>query len=425
VLVALMVSTSLAVATFVSAWLVPPYLALMGAILFAPPGRRDEAAEAGPVPVEILDGAKLGAVRDVEPSSTGPAASAGPSLEPSGSSVAASEASPAKARRGKGRGRGKKAKGAVEPNDAAWIRIGPGQFVRADAPGPGAPFGETSPALAEVVGGRWSVVGNEEDRDGKASSSPLQPTTDHRPPATAPGPGVTVEGPIPLRKEDAPEGAPGPDIAAIEPVSACAGVIPPGMPGPIVAGDGPESAWSEVATPSEPGPVLPVDEPAPAWSEASPSPAPERGPSMVEEKCPPQVEGEPELESVEVEVARAEVPEPGPAIEEAEDNGNAPEAPALDRPDVPEIPPPARPTTGTLRRSLRGAWPPSSRASRAGRNIPSPAGRGVRTGRRHRGFLGLRHHVRRDSGRSREARRTFPPRSPPVISSQYRVVSSQ
>src|SRR3954447_19454477 len=44
VLVALMVSTSLAVASFVSAWLVPPYLALMGAILFAPTGRRNEAA---------------------------------------------------------------------------------------------------------------------------------------------------------------------------------------------------------------------------------------------------------------------------------------------------------------------------------------------------------------------------------------------
>ncbi len=64
-LAALMALTSLAVASSVSAWLVPPYLVLMSLILF-PTGRRDLAAVRegtgsgpGPIAGPVADGAEV------------------------------------------------------------------------------------------------------------------------------------------------------------------------------------------------------------------------------------------------------------------------------------------------------------------------------------------------------------------------------
>ncbi len=444
VLVALMVSTSLAVAWFVSAWLVPPYLALMGAILFAPSERRNEAAEIQPNPRADRAGveAEPGAVQDVAPLSTEPAASVDPSLEPSESSVAVSKASPVKTRRGKGMGKGrnKKAKGPFEPTDATWIRIGPGKFVRADTPGSSAPVGETSPTLPGAPDSPTPVPAFEAGREERTEplgneAGPAIPTSDEPadPPAPivdqpspecaeaspwcAPVPAVPAEEPIPFGKDDASEGAPEPEIAADERMMAGAEVIPPTMPEPLDVDEEPEPVGIAVAGPSEPEPVLPADEPTPGCAEASPRPAPESGLSTIAEPSQPHVDvegdGDPELENVVN--ARAEDTEPGRAVEKAEDNGNAPDAPALDTPQAePEAPSPSRPT-GTLLRSLslRGAWRPRPRTARGGRNAPSPTGRGARPSRSHRGILDLRLPARREPRRSRQPRRAFPPRSPP------------
>ncbi|HMB04289.1 MAG TPA: hypothetical protein VKP69_11195, partial [Isosphaeraceae bacterium] len=592
VLVMLMVSTSLAVASFVSAWLVPPYLALMAAILFAPPGRRDSAVDRSAWPIMGAEpesdfgedlagpaGAELGAVRAVEPSSTGPNASADPTRGPSEASVAVSESSGAKVKRGKGKARGKsKARALAEPTDATWIRVGPGKFVRADAPTPGPTVEGTSPlstiepappphasafeagaeertdalsgrdaeaatmaedrpepesdgppatvdeaslafpisgeptlaqdeasppaapepvAAAERSSGREEVIppgapGSLVAVDATASprheaapwdapepalaagelAGPPAPIVDEPPPECAeaspwsvPEPGVPVDESSPLREEAAPEGAPEPDIAAVEPTAACEEVTPPGMLEPAGAVDGPEPAGGEVVSSSESGPVVPADEPTPARAEASPWDAPELGLSMVAEEPPefaepsdgprrteggvegrwPHVEGDQALENVGVawvaaEVGndaaahRAEDPGPGPADEETEEIGIAPEASDLARLAEPEGPSPGgdgegrltpaqvpdRParTTGTLLLSLRGAWRPNPHAARGGRNAPSPPGRGARSSRRTRVNPGLRHHARRESGRSRQARRTFPPRSPPAQARQ-------
>jgi hypothetical protein len=440
VLVALMVSTSLAVAWFVSAWLVPPYLALMGAILFAPSERRNEAAETQPNPREARAGVKAepGTFQDVAQLSTEPAASVDPSLEPSESPVAVSGASPVKARRAKGKGRNKKAKGPVEPTDATWIRIGPGKFVRADSPGSSAPVGETSPAISSAPDSPTpppAFEAGREERTGPPGNEagPAIPTSDEPaiPPSPivdepspecaqaspwcAPEPAVPAEEPIPFGKDDASESAPEPEIAADEWMTAGAEVIPPTMPDPLDVVDEPEPAGIEVARPGEPEPVLPADEPTPGYAEAARWPAPESGLSTIAEPWQPHVENEGDPERENVASARAEDTEPGRAVEKAEDNGNAPDAPALDPPQAePEVPFPSR-ATGTLLRSLslRGAWRPSPRTARGGRNAPSPTGRGARPSRSRRAILDLRHPARRETHRSRQPRRAFPPRSPP------------
>jgi len=109
----LMVATSFVLGLWVSAWVVPFYLLLMGAVLFAPlpPKGAKEVAD--------------------EAENSQPAESDRPSSEePESASTLASDAaqSPApKARRGR-----KRAKVDAEPNAATWVRIGPGKFVRAE-----------------------------------------------------------------------------------------------------------------------------------------------------------------------------------------------------------------------------------------------------------------------------------------------------
>jgi hypothetical protein len=450
-----MVSTSLAVAWLVSAWLVPPYLALMAAILFAPSGRRNEAAETRPDfrPGEDLAKGEPGAFRDVVLSSMEPAAPVDPSLAlaPSESSVALSRASPVKAGRGKGRGRIKKAKGVVEPaaTDATWIRIGPGKFVRADTPRSAAPIPEPSSTLPDepdsIPPAPTFEAGLEERTESPGNEAlpavpirdepegPPAPILDEPPPECAevspwpaPEPVVPGEEPIPPGKDDASDGVPEPEIATDERLMAGTEVLPPTLPEPLDALDPPEPVCFLVAPPSEPEPALLTDEPAPAEAEVSPWPAPGVGLSMVEEQGQPPVvdEGDAELEKVETARARDPNPERVLAVEELEDNGNAPDAPTLHPQAEPATPLPSR-TTGTLLRSLsgafRGAWRHGTRPARGSRHAPSPTGRGVRRSRRHRGSLDLRLRcpARREPRRSRQPRRAFPPRSPPVGSRPY------
>jgi hypothetical protein len=143
VLALLMAGTSWAVASWVSVWLVPPYLILMALLLFPSAGRlhgdpaEAESARSNPLqpamPGEDLDGAESA------PDGSASAESSEGNSEPGAAS------SPTRARRGKGRA--KKAKPVPEPAEATWIEVAPGKFVRVEASetsgqaGPHAPLG--------------------------------------------------------------------------------------------------------------------------------------------------------------------------------------------------------------------------------------------------------------------------------------------
>ena len=353
-MVALMVSTSLAVASFASVWWVPPYFALMVAILFAPLGRREAGARdlAEPDAAGVVEASESVSSAATEPARDG-SLHLPLSIEPSEDPVTVSEPSPAPTRRGKGRGRGRKTKGkGAEPTGMAWIRVGPGQFVRVDAPVPGRSVEETS----------------------TSSVSPW-------------------DEPLAGRDEASPPTAPGPVAAADEPVTERAGVIPPPGSGPLAAVEESVSERDEVVPESARAAALPPDE-------------------AVLERWP-RIEDEPRVGN---DVAAGTVGNADAELGEAEDNGIAPDASCL----VPgaECAPEAvfSPMSGTLAYSLRGAWPPDCRSSRAGRGAESsPTGRGARTSRSERVNPGRRRHARREFGRSRQARRTFPPRSPPGL----------
>jgi hypothetical protein len=148
-----MVSTSLALAVTVSAWLVPLYLVLMVWILAPARGPHDlvqASAEPGSIPL-------AGKASRRDPSEAEIDSRSGAELDPSACSMAEGTTDQAavpdpetvlvKTRRGKGRGR-KAAKGSatVEPAaaTATWIRVGPGRFVRADGPNASPPAADES-----------------------------------------------------------------------------------------------------------------------------------------------------------------------------------------------------------------------------------------------------------------------------------------
>ena len=135
----LMAGTSGAVGSWVSWWLVLPYLALM-AWLLAPSAGRPRAGSASDDPTRsknprsarptgALDGEGQSDDDEDEDPASDPSASAGG--DESGSSPGASP-KPAKARRGKGRPR-KVAKPPAEPTEATWFQVAPGKFVRVEA----------------------------------------------------------------------------------------------------------------------------------------------------------------------------------------------------------------------------------------------------------------------------------------------------
>lgn len=157
---ALVLATSLAVASYASPWLVPPYLALMAWLLWPSFDRRACAADAaGPEALE-----PLGDVGPAEGCAESPTPSwddATPS-EPAEDPAAAASADSAtattalKTKRGRSRGRKARPATAVEPaTHVTWIRVGPGKFVRvegADATVPdAAPVAEAENDRAEAV----------------------------------------------------------------------------------------------------------------------------------------------------------------------------------------------------------------------------------------------------------------------------------
>ena len=131
ILALLMVGTSWAVASWVSAWLVLPYLLLMALLLSPSTGRQPgEPASEGSDASDHPRSARPAGGFDDPDSSTDDLDSSG--LPEDGSeSEQGAESKPARARRGKGRV--KKAKAAPEPSEATWVQVAPGKFVRVEA----------------------------------------------------------------------------------------------------------------------------------------------------------------------------------------------------------------------------------------------------------------------------------------------------
>lgn len=154
--------TSLAVAAYASAWLVPPYLVLMAVVLGVPTGRPVPRHESTVASVDDAQGPPDDNVGPDSESEFEPVSSSDPwassDAQADAEAALSSEPTAVKTKRGKGRGRKSKsvAPAVVEPTAVSWVRIGPGKFVRADtfAPTSDAPglAGGQDPAEPETSG---------------------------------------------------------------------------------------------------------------------------------------------------------------------------------------------------------------------------------------------------------------------------------
>ncbi len=141
----LVAATTLAVAFYVTVWLVLPYLALMAFVLGIPldrlrPRRAEPANEQ--TPVQAIDG-------ESEADSN---ATVAPTASDDDGLAADPEPVAVKTRRGKGRARKPKVVAVppvpAEPTAPNWVRVGPGKFVRADAATLSGTTPEPSPSVA-------------------------------------------------------------------------------------------------------------------------------------------------------------------------------------------------------------------------------------------------------------------------------------
>jgi hypothetical protein len=127
----LMAGTSGAVASWVSPWLVPPYLILMAWLLFPSTSR------------------SLGDLDDADRDPSNPLRPAQPGEDfddldnPADCSESDASSAPSKGRRGKGRV--KKARPLPEPVEATWVQVAPGKFVRVEAAEAENPAGPHTP----------------------------------------------------------------------------------------------------------------------------------------------------------------------------------------------------------------------------------------------------------------------------------------
>lgn len=138
-LAVLMALTSIAMALLVTAWLVPPYLALVAWILFPastehsnvhePAGEPSQPQQASEVPCNVV------------PTQAGDTAASEPVLEPSTEAESlvdeVESTEPVGLKNKRARARSRKGKGFVEPPaNVTWIQVGPGKFVRVEPASP-------------------------------------------------------------------------------------------------------------------------------------------------------------------------------------------------------------------------------------------------------------------------------------------------
>jgi hypothetical protein len=405
----LVFGTSAAVASL-SWWLVPPYLALMGVLLYEPTGRRVNATNpAGPVsassgaqaPVDVSDPVDDAGSNVPDPSAEG--------------SAQAGSATATKARRGT-RGRSKKARAVPEPAPAAWVQVAPGKFVRVE---PGSPLDGIDPR----------------------PDPPERPRDDSGPHDTPPENALEIARPETSSPDDHPSDGPrGPEFAEIETHDDSSDIASDALD---VSDDLDPRSLADAADASRP-----VDEAGIAEAEGSlpdaPTPTPADAPedhgrpddeTAASEADPladaftsefHDSEGDEPDESDEfTSEADAGWSEPEPIATDAEvDPGDEPEptdadrhAPLADDAEVQDddawdedvYEEPERESSPTEPGPFRRALAP---AQAFGHGV-SPSRRNVRSDRADRPPLGIRRRSPRGVGRQRHLLRAFPPRSPP------------
>ena len=425
VLALLMAGTCWAVASWFSAWLVPPYLILMALILSPSPGRPSG------IPVEGGSGPATDAGPADPPGSTdrsSPEASPATAGASGGDPDRAAASGPARARRGKGGPR--KARPSTVPLEATWIQVAPGKFVRAEASGPMAESGPHDFAGAPVETPAPSPPPSDTD-EADAPDRAQVPGPEEAPPGADPGPGPRaaidgpglVDGPIEddppgFDPVEGPGGDPGPgspiDPEAdgeagsprfVEELSAADGIAP--------QADGPFDR-SEAGRPDA---VLEeVDDRAwsiPRGSRDARATTP--GPTGADP------EGWPESEEADETIATGEGADPTEtAVDETVLDDADPVLAALDDLDTSHDAAPPDPTapqgvpTGPTRRPWRLAPRVMARVGSDPRSTgEAPPRRPVRSKRPSRRPPDPRRLARRGLGRPRQISRTFPPRSPP------------
>jgi hypothetical protein len=434
VLALLMAGTCWAVASWVSAWLVPPYLILMALLLFPSTGRpQGVPGEADRDASDPLRPAQPGEGLD-DPDSP-PDASA-----PEDGSEQATSSSPVKGRRGKGRA--KKARPVPGPTEATWVQVAPGKFVRVEAP-----QGQAEAGPHELVGVPVEVAATPqmpENDEGNALEEAEGRGPDEAPPGAelTPLSEASREEPDHLEEtaEDAepasefvggPEGEP---IGGVESESSTAfeGDERAGSPG---FNGGPSTADGNA--PEAEGPYEDLEARWPAarleavdeWAEAGPvgemsGVGGERSPSTedLEPTGPPSLADVPPEEvdewgetfhgpdPTETPVDETDLDDAGPF----EDDPHHLDAPPTDA-DSPgtAVPPGTLPVP---------SWWPWRFVPRAGTRVGHPPReidreatprRPVRSTGSSRRPHDPRRLTRRGAGRPRQITRTFPPRSPP------------
>ena len=438
VLALLMAGTSWAVASWVSVWLVPPYLILMALLLFPTAGRpQGDPGEADEEASNPLRPARSGEDLDDPDSPSDASASAGSAEDGSEQGTASG---PTKARRGKARA--KKARPIPEPMEATWVQVAPGKFVRVEASEGSSPAGPHSP-VGVPVGPSTTPQPQESDGAGplerpegrRSDEAPQGAEADPRPEACLEGPDL-AGGPI----EDAgpafdpverPEGDP---IGGVESGSspALGGDETAGSPGIVEgtsAADGntpqagesfeePEAAGPDVVLGAvddraglepEGGGWEVEDEPSSSTEDLEPT----EWPTLAD--VPPEdadewgatLEG---TDPTETPVDETDLDDAGPFEDvEPHDPGASRDADPFETGALPE------PSRGSPR------WP-WRLAPRAGTRVgppprafdrQAPPRRPVRSHESSRRPPDPRRLTRRGFGRSRQITRTFPPRSPP------------
>ncbi len=168
-----MLATSLAMAFWASVWLVPPYLVLMGWLLWPAIDPRGHARQHREPVESESQGIGSGEAR-AEESERGDRsavddATVSRPVEGSGSSLE-SDTGPVGVKTKRARTRTRKVKPApvVEPpaTEVTWIRVGPGKFVRVEAPAtPVADEPSATPAEPEPADALLSPVSDDAPRD--------------------------------------------------------------------------------------------------------------------------------------------------------------------------------------------------------------------------------------------------------------------
>jgi hypothetical protein len=425
VLALLIAGTGWAVASWLSVWLVVPYLILM-ALLLLPSAGRPPGDSIG----ADSDGSR--ALRPARPgedldnrSSDGPA-SAEP---PEDGAEQANASGPARARRGKGRAR--KAKLPPEPSEATWVQVAPGKFVRVEAPetpgqdGPHAPVG----LPVEVPATPHSLETDEVDALDRADG----PGSDEAPQGaeSSPGPEARIEGPGLV--EGTADGQEDDPIGGVESGSPTAleGVESAGSPGIF---EGPSVADGN--TPQAEGPL---EDPRSGWPDAAFEAVQDRaeagpggGGSEEEGEQSPSSQ-DPEstdrlaladvpaedvdergatfagADPTEIPVDETDLDDAGPFGDDPRDLDASPDA---DSSELVADPGPSTVSTWWPRRLAPGARTRVGHPPRAIDRRASPR-RPVRSPGPSRRPTDPRRLARRGLGRPRQITRTFPPRSPP------------